>query len=366
MLEKGKISGIQLAFVVFIMITSLSVLFIPAQPAKQLAWLALLVGMGEGLVFFFICTALALRFPKKNLAAISEAVFGTLLGKLVTLGFLFYFLHVAALNLRAIGDFFTSLFPETPLLVFLLFIILTCASAVRNGIEVIARCSILIVPLLLFNYIIDDLLLIQDMDLSNLLPLWGDVPLTDLFKSAHAVNSVLYGETVAFLMFYPYLRSIREARYPAAAFVLAAALMSVSAARNTAVLGSLAQITTFVTFQTIRIINIGDILTRMEMLIAVAFIFMAFIKVSVFFYAFVLGLSQLFSLRAYRPLVLPVAALIAAFSIISYTSSPEVIYFVSEIYPYYSLPFQIILPLLALLIAKIRGLPAGRRKGTTR
>lgn len=365
MLEKGKISGIQLAYLVFILITSLSVLFVPAQSARQLAWLALLVGMGEGLIFFLVCTALAFRFPKKTLIGISDAVFGPLLGKLVSLGFLWYFLHVASLNLRAIGDFFANLFPETPFVVFMLFIILTCASAVRNGFEVIARCSIMIVPLLIFDYFIADLLLIKDMDLSNLLPLW-DVPLKDFFKSVHAVNSVLYGETVVLLMVFPFLNNIREARFSAAAFILAAAMMAVSTARNTAVLGSLIPITTYVGFLTIRIINIGEIITRLEMLIAVAFIFMAFIKISVFFYASILGLSQLLKLRTYRPLVLPAAALITVLSVIDCSNAPELIRFTSEIYPYYSLPFQIGIPLLALVIAIIRGLPGSQRKGRPR
>jgi len=361
MLEKGKISAVQLAYVVFILITSLSVIFVPAQPAKHLAWLALLGALGEGLLFFYVCTTLAQKFPDKTLIGINDAVFGPLLGKLVSLAFLWYFIQIASYNLRAIADFFATLFPETPIVVFLLFLVLTSASAVRNGIEVIARCSVLIVPLLIFNYLFDDILLIKDMDFSSLLPL-GDVPLTDFLKSVHAINSVQYGETVVLLMVYPFLSNIKKARVSVAAFIIAAALMAGSAARNTAVLGSLGPITTYTTFQTIRVINIGEFLTRLEILIAVAFIFMAFIKISVFYYASVLGLAQLLKLRTYLPLVLPSAVLITVFSIINFTSAIEAMHFTSETYPYYSLPFQIGLPLFTLVIAKVRGLP-GKKKG---
>ncbi len=166
-------------------------------------------------------------------------------------------------------------------------------------------------------------------------------------------------------MVYPFLSNIREARYPAAAFVIAVALMAIAAARNTAVMGSLAPITTYVTFETIRIINIGEILTRLEILIAIAFIFMAFIKISVFYYASILGLSQMLKLRTYLPLVLPAAALITVLSIINFTSIIEVSPFFSEIYPYYSLPFEIGIPLFTLIIARVRGLPAAK-KGTSR
>jgi len=53
----------------------------------------------------------------------------------------------------------------------------------------------------------------------------------------------------------------------------------------------------------VQVIDIGDILTRVEVFVAINFITMGFIKVSVLFYGTVLGLAQVFNLSSYRPII---------------------------------------------------------------
>ncbi|MFZ5944674.1 MAG: hypothetical protein ACOYVD_11225 [Bacillota bacterium] len=60
------------------------------------------------------------------------------------------FFHQASINLREVGDFSLLSLPETPILVFIILFALICASAVRNGIEIITRCSLILVPVTVY------------------------------------------------------------------------------------------------------------------------------------------------------------------------------------------------------------------------
>lgn len=355
-LETGKIPGYQLIFLIMGFVSSLSMLFLPTQPAKNLAWLAILVSIIEGLLFASIYTTLALRFPGKTLVEINEFILGPLVGKIVSLGFLWYFLHLASLHLRNYGDFFTIVYPETPLIVFLIATIFVCALAVKNGIEVIARCSILLVSLIIFLYFFDLFILLKEMDLSKLLPL-RNVSVQDFFKASNAVNSVSFGETIIFMMIFPFLNKYVESRKSLLAIIIAGLLIAISAARNTAVMGDLLSIFQYPTYETLKIVDVGDFLTRMEIVVSINFISMGFLKISILYYGLVLGTAQLLKLRTYHPLVFPFGVIITVLGVINYGAISELIPFALEIYPLYSFPFEIGIPLFLLVTAVVRGLP---------
>ncbi|MFZ5944673.1 MAG: GerAB/ArcD/ProY family transporter [Bacillota bacterium] len=90
-LEGDKISSSQLTFLIIGFTIGSSVIFCPGQAAGHDAWLAVLAGLGAGLFFAIIYTALASRFPGKTLAEFNDLVYGPYLGKVISLGYLWYF-----------------------------------------------------------------------------------------------------------------------------------------------------------------------------------------------------------------------------------------------------------------------------------
>jgi len=362
-LEGGKISGSQLVFLMMGFIFGITVILIPTQSAGHMAWLAVLIGMLEALIFAFIFTTLAIRFPGKTLIQFNDIIYGPLLGKLISLGYLWYFLHLASLNVRTICNFLVNTgYPETPLIVFIILLTLLTASAVRNGIEVIARCSFILISITIFFYISDTILIIKDSTFTNLLPI-GDIPLQEFIKASHAVATLPFGETVVFLMIIAFLNNIKEAKKSKIALIITGIFIAMASARNTAVLGITSTIFNYPSFEVIRLINIGEILTRLEIAVVFVFLAMSFLKISVLYYATVLGTAQLLKLRSYLPLVFPLGVIIVILSIINFENLIEELYFPVNIYPYYSLPFQVGIPLLSLIIAMIRGVPKKTGQG---
>jgi spore germination protein KB len=101
-------------------------------------------------------------------------------------------------------------------------------------------------------------------------------------------------------------------------------------------------------------INIADFMTRLEAILAIIWFITIFIRFSLFFYATVLGLAQTLKLQDYRPLVFPFGILLIAFTLIM---SPSIVHyskFISDIWPLYAMTFGFLLPLILLIIAKVK------------
>jgi spore germination protein KB len=357
-LEGGKIGCLQLATLIIGCYLGSSLILNPGQSIGRDAWLAVLAGWGEGLFFVGIVLILAARFKGQTLMQINDLIFGSYLGKVVSLLYLWYFLHLGSLVLRNFGDFFTTtIYTETPIIVFILMLALVCASAVRNGLEVLARCSTILVLLTLLAIVFDTVLLMKDMEFTNFLPML-DIPWPEFLKVSHGVAVFPFGETIAFLMILPFTTEQKKIKITVIMAVMVVGLfLTLVVARNIAVLGATAIIQTYPSFPAIRLVNIAKVLTRLEIIIAANLLFMGFLKTSFFYYSTALGLAQLLRLRSYLPLVLPLGAILVSLSILQFESNVENIRFAFQIYPYYAPFFQVGLPLLSLLIAVIRGLP---------
>lgn len=364
MLERGKIPHSHFILLI-IGYTFSGALFMsgPLSVAKHDIWLAILAGLGVGLFFMYIYVSLAEKFPGLTLIKIMDVIYGYYLGKIISAFYVGHFLLIAALNLRVLGNFFTStVMPETPLLVFLVLLVLVCASAVRNGIEVIARCSIVLTALIVIQLTFSTALAVKDLELTNFLPVF-DLSLQDFIKASHIVAVVPFGETVVFLMVIAFLNDVGQAkRSVALALITASIFLIIAEIRDIGILGALAPFQTYPALEAVRFINVRDIITRIEIIIINAYIAIIFLKVTVLYYATVLGTAQLLQLRSYRPLVLPVGALVVSLSVLVVEFSGEVMKFITNTYPFYCLPFEVGIPLLSLIITNLKELST-RKKG---
>lgn len=354
-LEKGRISSSQLILPLLGYCLSYSVIFMPGQEAGHDVWISTIAGIGEGLFLAFIYVSLALKFPGKNLLEINDYIYGRYLGKLISISYLWYFLHIASLVLRNYGDFFSGVFlVETPYLVFIIPVMIACASAVRNGIEVITRTAIVLMPITLFMYVFNFFFLLNEMDFKAFEPFF-EITFKQFTDSSHHVAVASFGEAVVFLLIFPFINKVKQIRMPTfLGFILAGGVLVLNAVQNVAVLGAASKVSTYATVQAVRIINVGDIFTRIEFTVYVILVATVFLKISILYYGVCLGTAQLLKLRTYLPLVLPYGIIIILLGTFQFENVMQIISWFNETYPYYSLPFQIFLPALSLIIAYIK------------
>ena len=69
-----------------------------------------------------------------SLPEINNAVFGRVVGKTISVFYIFFFVSLALLNTRVLGDFInSSVLRQTPIMIVSIIFILVCAWAVRKG-----------------------------------------------------------------------------------------------------------------------------------------------------------------------------------------------------------------------------------------
>jgi len=357
-LEKTTISSSQLLFSVALFITGAVIATTYAvQIMKQNTWVVAITGFLASTALIWVYLKMALCFPGKNLAQILQIIYGPFLGKLIGGLYFSYFWLVLVANIRAVTDAINMYFlPETPMIAIFIALILVCAQAVSKGIEVIVRIALPFILISLLSLLITSLLLIPEMKFSNLLPLFDYSPM-DLLQGTHIIAAIPFCEVIIFLMFIPHVPKIRSVpKSVIAGTALGFFFLFATTLRTQVVLGDLNSIVTLPVFEAVRFIDIANIFTRVELLIVIVYVLTASFKIFILYYATTAGISQLLKLKSYLPLILPLGVISISYAVIIYDYDFYLGYNASYFWPIFTIPFQIAIPLISLLLIKIRGL----------
>jgi len=358
-IEKGKICSSQLPFLIAgfvqgsVLLTDFSV-----EITEHQTWMVILAGLIIAIPFILSYVALIKKFPGMNVIQINDVVYGPFLGKAISIYYIFFFLMTLSFNIRDVGELHVIfLMPDTPFIFFLAVFTATCAYAITKGIEVLSRISHLFVFIGLIVPISTFILLIDQMDFSNFLPIF-ELPPVKLLHGIHIMLAIPYGEILVFLIIMGALNKTGDAvKNTLIGLLIGTISLLVVAVRNTAVLGNTQSIWTATSFQSIRLIDIGTVLTRMDFLIGIGQIVLIFFKCCLFFYALAVAVSQMLGLKSYLPLVLPLAGIEVIIAATVFQSPVDHAGITQNAGIIYSAPLLFIIPPLTLLVAKIRGLP---------
>ncbi|MHB8158521.1 MAG: GerAB/ArcD/ProY family transporter [Desulfocucumaceae bacterium] len=358
MLERGRISCLQTVFLLTNLVGATSVIFLPgitAQAAGRDAWMTPLVAILPGLYLAAVLSALGKRFPGKTLVQYLQAAFGAWLGKAVGLLYLFFFLHTNGFIIREFGELLVALLmPRTPLIVFHVFMLLLCAWAIRGGIEVIARVTELTFPWIILFFMVVLIMSAPNMEFENIFPLLEKGFLLVIKASLDPIG--WRGEIILLGMFLPYIAGSGSGRCAMVAVILIGLILAFDSIINTAVFGPTVARLTFPTFSLVRLVNVGNLIERIESVLVAIWVLGLFSKIALFYYATVLGAAQLANLKDYRPLVLPVGVILAVLSLQVAGSSMEVVNYIVKGFPPFAYVFEYIIPTAVLGVAAARGI----------
>lgn len=336
-----------------------SILLPPGQQVEHEAWLAILGGLIESILFVGIYIGLVLRFPGKTLVEIAECVYGRILGGLVAAAFVGYLFHLGSFVVRNFLDFIhLTMLVETPPAVLLLVGLIICAYGAFSGAEALGRCAQVLVPLTIALIIFNTAFLMHEINMENLLPFFV-APVPKYLRAIHGAATFPFGEIVVFLMIAPYLNQKKKTpRTFLTGLLISGLILSFTSIRATIVLGNVGKIILYPNFYVSRLIHFGNVFTRTEIITATNFLVTGFIKIAVLIYGTSLGTAQLFHLPKYQSLVAPISVLMFLVALMNFSNVMENIEFALVVYPVYSLPFIVGIPLLTLIVAWLRKLPA--------
>lgn len=362
-MDSTRISSSQLGTLIIGFVLGSAVILSPGLNAGSASWLTVVTGVVLASPIIAVIIKLNSDYPGKTLVEINDLVLGPIGGKLFSLLYLWYFFHLGALVLNDVADFISNIMPTTPYPVFL---VVTAAIVIylsRNGIEVMARCSSVIILYSYLAIIIVSILMFNNLDLANFLPI-NSISMRDFLKASYEVTVFPFGDIIVFTMLIGFINNSNKIRRSIiTALIISTIFGTLFNALVVAGLGNNIELAIYPGYNMVRRIDIYSIITRVDIIGASANLTLGILKTSVTLYAVSLGVAQMFKLSTSAPLVLPIGTLMIVMSLIQFDSVIHNLIFHEKTYIYYAPFFQAFLPLITLLIHLLkRHLPSKKSR----
>ncbi|MEW6723303.1 MAG: Ger(x)C family spore germination protein [Bacillota bacterium] len=301
---------------------------------------------------------LARLFPDETIYQYSPRILGKVGGTLAGLSMVGYFLYIVIVVFRVTGDFLISaVLWETPISALILILVVLTLVAVYLGIESLARYTEVAMPVFLVSIVVIVFLAVPQMNLGQLLPIYGS-GLRGILKGGLMAASVIM-ETLVILVLYPSLRDKpRLGWWPLMAAAVSAAVFGLIAFAEVAFFGAqVSQALSFPIYSLISNISLSSFFERFDALSVVIWVAAVFTKVSLAFYAALLGIRQIFGIRRawWLPLLLATLTYVAALLPESLAQAREL----QALFGRFALFYAAGLPLLLLVVARLRRLRGG-------
>lgn len=331
----------------------LSIPSIAGKFARHDMWMTPIVGALIGFITVYITWKLHQLFPKSTPIQYSERILGKAVGRLFSLFLVSFYIHDTGIAVRQYSDFISgNVMRETPEIVFSISIVFVSALAVRGGIEVIARAAVICTTIFLSTSLVL-LLLIKDIDISNMLPILED-GLLPVIKGG-LVHTAWFSEFFLLAFIYPFINTKRKglkSGMKASLYVMLLLLYFHFFVLTILEVSAINQF--YPVYSIIRSISVFGFFENFEVLVTASWVLGNFVKVSVFLYVGSLGLAQLLRLSNYRIIVFPVSLLLVLLSYWDIPNIVELVDFLAKVQPFYFVLVQTVFPLFLLLIALAR------------
>ncbi len=362
MLEDGRISNRQAVLLIVSTILPTSIMLLPAiiyQEAAQDSWISVILVTAFGMAAGTVIAGLGMWFPDKTIVQYAELVAGRVLGKAIGLLYIAFFIYINTFIIRQFGELLVTMFmPETPLLVFLIGLLIASAYAVRCGLEVLARANEIALPVVLGLMLLVAPLIFPEMKLQYLTPVLekGIMP---VLKGAYP-PALFFAETVVMLMFIPYVNRPQKVKGTIfKAIVIVGIFQLLTMFATTTVFGPRTARIQFPVLILARQISIAEFIERAEPFVMLIWVLGGFVKVGVFYYCTVLATAQWLNLKEYKALVLPTGVLLTTLSVVLWGNVMELSHQITKLLPPVFIPIEVGLPLLLLVVARLRRLGGG-------
>lgn len=356
---KEQISSSQMSVLFFSFMTGSSIVNIPGPLigyAKNGAWISLLLSIACGAFFLSCILYLYHKFPELTFIEASRSLVGKWITILLAIPFITFQFHMTSGIVLDIGLFMnSSMMRQTPLYLFVLIIFVVVSLTVRSGIESLARMLFVPMALVLSFIILIIILSSSNYEIDHLLPILPE-GIKPVILGAYFSYGFPYVELVLMAMLLPYVRkedrpNVKKGMY-IALFINGFLLIAVTLS-TILVFGPMAGERKYSMFEVARIIDLLDVIQRIESVIGISLILTSFIKATITLFILNLTLSKLFKLRDDRILVFPITFVCYLYSLHQIDNgSAHWIYAVSVIHAFWG-TFAYLLPLLVVTAAAL-------------
>lgn len=364
-MKNESIGAWQLSCIVFLFLMGSTVLNFSGKSGQD-TWFAILVATVAAVPLILLFARLLKLHPGKNIYEITEAVFGTAAGKVVSVLYIWYAMQAGAMSLREVSEFASiTALPSTPILILMLGTMLVVIHLVKSGGKILGRFSVLLLSVILIVFSGSFLLSLNNMNPQNLQPVLNHAT-ADYLQSAWGFFANPLAESVLLLgMGNMVRRDVKQFRFWMVGVGLAVFCILLNLLRTIMVIGIpyMAE-TLFPQYIATRTIDIGEIVSRIEGLTSITLHLVSIVKITVCVYAVAFGLSHLFRFKNKNDSLVPGAMLVFMTGSVLYNNLMDILALL-KIYQYSALPFQVIIPVIIWLGAEFKkntNLPKQKRR----
>lgn len=357
MMEKGRISALQMAIMMYPAILATAILLVPSitfQFAERDMWLSPVWASLTGLLTVYTAVQLNKFYPQENIVQYGEHILGVIPGKALGLTYLLFYLHITGVMFREYAEFLLGNFlPKTPMIVIIVSLAVVCAYAVHGGVEVLARAAQMFVPIIMLLLALVFILIIPELKVKNMFPVLEHGIMPSIMGSF--TPQAWFSEFLLISFLLPFLKDRENGRKWGMISVMVVMLTLVVANFISLLLfGGITASITYPVMSLAKLISIADFLTHLESIIMAIWVAGTFLKISVFYYVLVLGTALWLKLSDYRPMVFPLGLLLVVVSIWSAPNLQELAHYLSTTAFFELVLLQTVIPTLLLLLAVIR------------
>ena len=354
-MEKTTISGKQAIYMMVSFIVGSSTLLGTAPGAKQDAWICLISALVLSIPLYLMFARIIKLFPGQDIYQILYSVFGKIGGTIFTIIFLLFSLQLGSIVTRNFTEFISIVsLDRTPQLIIGAFILFVCCYILKKGVEVLGRLSVFFTIVLFFLLFLTFFLLTKDMNPNYLKPIM-ELDMNTFFKSTISTLLFPFADGIVLMAV---LSNIRKKDSPykvvVTGVILAGVFLLVAVFRNLMTLGApTLELLYFPSYSTVSTINIGNFISRLEILLTINFIFAGIVKICVCLYSASKGISKLFHIDNSKILLAPFALFMLGISAALYKNTMQMMEFNKNSAPYFIL-LQIIFPAVIWIGAEIK------------
>ena len=282
-MKNEAISERQATILIILFIIGSSFLLGSGGQAKQDAWISIIIAITWSIILLLMFSRILSLYPGKDLFDILQILMGRFLGKIISIIMIWFAFHDGTLVLRNLSEFTNIMvFDDTPVIVPMLFFSILLIWCLKSGIEVFGRWAEFFIWVIILTFLTISLLSIPQMDISRLKPILSS-GFTPILKGAFSSFSFPFGEIVVFTMVFSNISKVKNYKKTfIIGLLIGGGLIFLATFRNILLLGSetLSRVY-FPSTMAISLINLGEILERLEMLVAIIFLVCAFVKISI-------------------------------------------------------------------------------------
>ncbi len=355
------ISSGQMACLFLSFLMGSSIINIPqplTQAADNGAWLSIIIANGLGMLLLVCIFYLYRKNSNFTIIDCSSKFFGKWITLFISIPILILlFLDLSYVVIDIGGFFSNALMRDTPSYVVHFLILMVAAITARAGIEVMARMFILLLWYLIVISVTVLVLVVPYYHAGNLLPVFPE-GIRPVIHGTYRAFGFPYGEIVLFSLLLPFVRKEKDnllKKYMFSALLIHGFLLILSILCTIMVFGPLAGNFKFSLFELARLINIRQIINRIESFIGIALIVGSYMKTTIMLFILKETLSTVLKLKDKRFIIFPVAFISLLLTLTMFKNEIEFAKAVFVILPLI-IAIVLVLPLILItLVALFKG-----------